>query len=427
MNGWVALRYLLLNATGFSVLFILCDRKYAVKKTLAILGVGFVVITAVNVLLQYAVGLELWGQLFPFTTNITGLVLMFFLSRNRGLPLLFNLLTAIQVGGIISLPGIALTYLGGAVWMDILIRLVLTVPLLFWLYRAFRPAYLSALPLLGTGSWGLLCLMPLSFYIIFYLLLMNGEATLNPLYIAVIALALVMMIAAYGLIFFLFCKYSQEASLKNDRDILNMQVRALHNQADTMRRTEEQIRLYRHDMRHYTANIAALLREGDMEAALRFVDQFHDKFKEPSVPHYVSNPAISAILSSYLERAQEMGARISFKGDLPKKLPCDEIALATVFSNAIENACHALEKLPEGDSRRLEIVCVNGPQLVIEIANTFDGHVEFDENHYPIAHENDHGLGTKSILAFAKDNGAFLDYKVDKSMFRLRILINKLD
>lgn len=424
MNGWTVLRYILLNATGLSVMFVLCDRKYSLRRSLRFLSVGFVAITAANILLQDLIGPELWGRVFPLTTNLTGFILLLFLSRNRGFPLLFSLLTAIQFGGIIAMPGFVLVFVGGgAVWMDILIRLVLTVPLIFWLYRFFRPAYLSAMPLLGKGGWGLLCLMPLSFYIIFYLLLMNGEANRTPLHILVVVLTLIIMISAYWLIFFLFRKYSLEASLKTDRDILRTQVQALNRQMDTIHRTEKQIRVYRHDMRHYMENIAALLRNGDVDAALRAIGQYDDQFKDTRT-HYCRNTTLNAILASYLQQAEEEGVNVSFKGDLPEELPCDALGLATVFANAIENARHAMRKLPEDAEKRLEIICINGPQLVIEIANSYDGQAEFDENQYPIAHADGHGLGTKSIVTFIEENGGLLDYKADE-LFRLRMLLNK--
>ena len=105
----------------------------------------------------------------------------------------------------------------------------------------------------------------------------------------------------------------------------------------------------------------------------------------------------------------------------------DAAELSTVFANAIENAIHACSRQAPGTDKRLEIHCVSAPQFLVEIANTYDGTVEFDEKNLPMAREPGHGIGTLSISTFAKKYGALLDYKAEAGMFRLRLLINNKD
>ena len=48
--------------------------------------------------------------------------------------------------------------------------------------------------------------------------------------------------------------------------------------------------------------------------------------------------------------------------------------------------------------------------------------VLFDENHIPISGSPGHGIGTRSILAYAHKNNAAVDYQLEKGFFKLRIL-----
>lgn len=424
------LRQLVICGCPLALIFIMSRFKCRRRTAWMVFAGILLVATAVNTAVLALVSMERMKQIYALVLLVPSLLFLLFSTKDKPSQLLFSFFTAINAVYFTSI--LSHFLVGGLIndnstfiWLDAVIRALLFSLIIFLFVRYLRVPYQFLARHMKTRSWRVLSVIPMLFFGLVMFLGLYPHVRTDNLF-SVVFLYIILCFV-YFIIYEVFQNTYDLIQQQQDNDILKTQVRALYNQVDMLRRTEEQIRLYRHDMRHYTENIAALLRGGDVEAAIRFVDQFHDKFKEPSGPRYGKNPTISAILSSYLERAQDIGARISFKGDLAEKLPCDEIALATVFANAIENACHALEKLPEGDGRRLEIVCVNGPQLVIEIANAFDGQVEFDENHYPITHENSHGLGTKSILAFAKDNNAFLDYKVDKSMFRLRILINKPD
>ena len=104
----------------------------------------------------------------------------------------------------------------------------------------------------------------------------------------------------------------------------------------------------------------------------------------------------------------------------PEPLPVDEAELATVFANAIENAIHACEKL-DADKRRIDVKVLTSPRFMLQISNSYDGAVEFDENSIPVTHEEGHGFGTRSIVAFCNKNKAFYEFKADSEMFRLRI------
>lgn len=48
--------------------------------------------------------------------------------------------------------------------------------------------------------------------------------------------------------------------------------------------------------------------------------------------------------------------------------------------------------------------------------------IVFDENHFPLSQNPGHGIGTRSIIAFAQKNNAALDYQIEDGFFRLRIL-----
>ena len=420
-------RVLVTCGCPLALIFIMSRFKCGRRTVWLVFAAILLATAAVNTALLVLVSPERMKQLYALILFVPSLLFMLFAAKDRPSQLIFSFFTAVNAVYLTSI--ISHFICGGLkdntsqVWLDALVRAALFSLILFLFSRYLREPYQFLARHMKAGSWRVLSVIPLLFFGLVMFLGLYPHVRTDNLFSVVFLYVILCFV--YFIIYQVFRNTYDLIWQQKDNDLLKTQVQALYHQADTIRRSEEQIRLYRHDMRHYTENIAALLRTGSVEEAIRFVDQFHDRFKEPSGPRYCKNSAVNAILSAYLEQAKEIGASISFEGSLGEKLPCDEIALATVFANAIENACHALKKLPEGSDRRLEILCVDGPQLVIEIANSYDGQVELDQNHYPVTHADGHGLGTKSILAFAQENGAFLDYRTDGGMFRLRLLINK--
>lgn len=423
MSVLEAVRYVLLTLTGIGMTFVLADRRYSLKKTLIIMGGGALGIIAVNLFIGMA-DARLFVTIYPLTTNGLALLLLFFVSKRRGFPLLFNMLTAISLCAVAALPGIWITQMMGVpVWAEIVLRLVIAVPLILLLYRYFRPSYLVMLQIMRRG-WGYFCLMPLSFYVLFYLEFMHKANTDYSEPLLVVFLVLLIVMAAYGVIFAFFRKMVKEMESRNERQLLKSQIQAMEQQAGMIRQSNEQVRIYRHDMRHFAAEVTTLLKAGDTAEALKVLGDFDELNQKTVLPDYCDNPTVNAILAYYLKQAQDAGIRVETECYVPVELPVGAAELAMVLANALENAIHACEKLPEEREKKIAVRILHTPHLVLEVANTYDGEARFDSEGLPVARESGHGIGTRSILAFVEKYGAVIDYQADETLFRLRLLVD---
>lgn len=426
MTAADGVRYVLLTFTGIGMMFLLTDLKYDLRRSLTILGLGTLGIVLINLLVYWLWGFKTFIALYPLTTNGLALGVIFLISRQRGLPLVFNLFTAITTCGVVTLPGFLLTrVLGLGQAADIICRLVLTGPLLYVLYRFFRPAYLATLASMRRG-WGLLCLMPMVFYGIYMYLLNFRPRQDYPESIALTAAALVILLAAYGVVFILFQKTAQEAAIREEQRLLGAQVAALRRQQDMMAGSEERTRLYRHDIRFTLHTLASMLERGDTAGALRYLGESDVKLSGTALTHYCKSPVLDAMLAYYEEQARNRGIEVQLHITLAPELPVDETELSTVFANALENAIHACERLPEEEPRRIEVTAVSAPNFCVEIANSCDGRAEFGGDGFPVTNAPGHGIGTRSIAAFFAKYSAVYQYSMtEDGMFRLRFLINR--
>ena len=94
-----------------------------------------------------------------------------------------------------------------------------------------------------------------------------------------------------------------------------------------------------------------------------------------------------------------------------------------VVSNLLENAIQACGRLTDGTNPYLRFTCRSVGRLLLEIENPCPEDTVLDEKGYPIAREEGHGIGSKSVIAFVKKYDGELLYQVEKGVFRVRILV----
>ena len=131
--------------------------------------------------------------------------------------------------------------------------------------------------------------------------------------------------------------------------------------------------------------------------------------------HYaLTRPAVASVIAGF-QTEEQVREAVAY---------CDAAETdkdyATVLANAIENAINAAEKL-EPENRLIDIKVIIAPKFMVQISNTFQGDVEFDSDGIPVSHEDGHGFGTRSIVAFCDKNKAYYNFKTKDGRFILQI------
>ena len=107
---------------------------------------------------------------------------------------------------------------------------------------------------------------------------------------------------------------------------------------------------------------------------------------------------------------------------MPENIDIDIIDFTAAVANALDNAVNACAKVV-GKQKKLRIRTTENKQYIVEIANNYEGTVSFDEDGLPVSKESGHGIGTRSISAFARKNNAVLDYDITDEWFKLRLVL----
>ena len=421
------LRQLVTNGFPIALLFAMsrfkCGRKTAWLFFAVIAATG----TAVNSALILTVGPERMKQVYALVLLIPSLLFLLLATKDRPSQLLFSFFTAINVMYLTSilshfLMGGTLDKEDSLIWLDALVRSVFFSVILFLFVRYLREPYQFLAEHMRKSSWRVLSVIPMLFFgLVMFLGLYPHVRTDNLLGVAFLYVILGFV---YFIIYQVFHSTYSLLKIQNDNDTLLFQVQAMERQAEMLRQSNEQVRIYRHDMRHYIAEVTTLLKAGETAEALAVLGDFDELNQKTVLPDYCDNPTVNAILAYYLKQAEEAEIRVEAECYVPLELPVEAAELAMVLANALENAIHACAQLPEERAKKIAVRILHTPHLVLEVANTYDGEVQFDSEGLPAARESGHGIGTRSIAAFAEKYDAVIDYQADGAMFRLRLLVN---
>jgi len=102
---------------------------------------------------------------------------------------------------------------------------------------------------------------------------------------------------------------------------------------------------------------------------------------------------------------------------LPDLLPFSDTELCSLLSNALENAIHACEQIPDSNKRiiRLRMYSKNN-KLCIDLHNSYQAEPIFQQG-LPVSKEQGHGFGTKSIAHIVEKHGGVFQFSVKDGWF----------
>ncbi len=303
------------------------------------------------------------------------------------------------------------------------VRLALFIGIIILFRYWIRPLYRQA-----VNHWNIFFYVALCIFFLFaYYLLFRGEiiTSLNENKIPLLLLCL-LTVAAYGSMFYSLKRISKEYSLENenikmkaDRNLLQIATQSLNERMQLMDTYIGELSIQKHDTRHFNATILELLQTGNTDKAMEYLRSSLNRTQERP-KNYCENSAVNAVLSYYISLAQQSGITCETKLNIPENLQTDSLELSMVMANLLENAVNATVRSAES---KIQITAVFTGQLLIEIINPCNGEILFDENGYPVSREKDHGIGTKSVIAFCEKNGAQIIYSAADNLFHVRLIL----
>lgn len=208
---------------------------------------------------------------------------------------------------------------------------------------------------------------------------------------------------------------------EHNENLLRVATNGLEQRIKAVEVYVEKLRVINHDRRHFNAMLLELLNQGEVEKAKELLKKESSRTTQLSY-RWCDNPTVNAAIGHYLSIAQEKGISLVCKIDVPKDIEYDTIGFSMMLGNLIENAIQACEQKKTGEKVIWIKVMYQG-QFLIELENTIEKEVEFDNRGFPLSKRSGHGFGTKSVEAFVKENNGEIVYSAKNKRFTVRIIL----
>ncbi|MBX9033226.1 sensor histidine kinase [Gordonibacter massiliensis (ex Traore et al. 2017)] len=180
-----------------------------------------------------------------------------------------------------------------------------------------------------------------------------------------------------------------------------VQLRAAEQTAAHVRRSEEETRMLRHDLKHHANALAALLDEGAWDRARAYARDLGEGWADAAPVRYSGNPIVNAALAAYLAPAAEEGIEVACSVRVPDELPVSDGDLAVLLANALSNAVEGCRRVRDGRRPRIRFdASWEDGVLCLRCENTAP--VEGTEGRTSKRDVAEHGFGLSSMRQIAK-------------------------
>jgi len=414
----------LVYASIFSLvmLMILFESRYPKKKTMRLTLFLMVPLLLVNFVMLFILGPQKMSTLLLLTCSLPSLVFFLVLAKHRDGRFFFTFCLAdTLVLEIMHMTTVLDFFLGNTYIFMFAARLILC-PLLAWaMFKWVRPLYLDLQNKVHKG-WYIFTAIALLFYVVLSMFIsIPTMITQRPEQLPIFVLLLILLPTIYIHIFSTLRRQHLLYQTTEREDILQVQVASMRSRIDEFTAANDSLREERHNFRHKMQAVVALVENEQFEELKAMAQEYTNTPPEKPLESYCSHAILDAVLSSYLQQAKRKGIRVNTKINFPDSLPANESELATVFANAIENAIHACEQI-EPAKRYIEVTVLTQPCFMLQVRNSFDGVIAFDEDEVPISPKKGHGFGTRSVVTFCERNNAFYEFKTEDKDFFLKIV-----
>lgn len=218
-----------------------------------------------------------------------------------------------------------------------------------------------------------------------------------------------------------FREYEKKQEIRQYSDRMEIQLTSIQKEIEQVRNNEETLTILRHDMRHHLNLILSYLKNGYTDKAIAYITQISNAYDNTIIKRYCLNETLNSVISLYQMRFRER--EIDFQPEImmTEELPCPDLALCTILSNALENSMHALEKT-NGPRWVTLSIFQKSNHLLLEIKNPIKKTIRFVDG-IPVSSQKGHGIGVKSIVYYVQRLNGQCDFSVFENCFILKIIL----
>lgn len=419
--------YMLSHVFFLVFIYLFLIHRYSRKKTLGICVISCLVM---NLLDHFKLNLFSGNALFYFVTTITQISIAqltgLLISRTRDSKALFIGLSAsnyVVVGSITaSILYIITNSVTFALIGNLMMHLIILQVLYYKIGNIFRRFFEQDL---GKSWWGL-CLIPVFFFCSFSSIAFFPFTLYDhPENILVAVFLMITMLVSYIVVIRYLDTESKQVEEYWKNVMFESYIKGLETQSYLVEQSEQNLKILRHDMRHYSIMINSLLDQKEFHEIRNITKHINEVVDENKVSRYCENLIVNTILMKIAVQANSLNIALHLDVQVPKQIPVNEYEFAMVLANLLDNAIDGVKNVePSKRFITAKIHCL-AEHLLIDLENECETEIYFSSvTGLPKSRRGKgHGLGMQSVQAFCDKMGGTIDCYCKNNRFRIILFI----
>lgn len=271
-------------------------------------------------------------------------------------------------------------------------------------------------------SWWRLCLIPVFFYsgfssFTFFPFTLDD----HPQNILGVVMFLITMFVAYVIVMRYVATESRWTDLYWQNMIFETYIKNMENQYYLVEQSERNLRILRHDMRHYSGMIDSLLEQGEYQEIKKITKHINTVADGNKVTKYCNNLIVNTMLSCMMGRAASLDVEVRQSIVVNEQISVNGYELAMVVANLLENAMDCVKDFTQ--RRKMVDVTIHceAGYLLIHMKNEYENEILFDEETgLPKSRKGkNHGFGMQSVRAFSDKIGGNIGCYCEDGLFHI--------
>lgn len=264
--------------------------------------------------------------------------------------------------------------------------------------------------------------LPCTYYIFDYACTKLSDVLYSGNKIVVEFMGFAFCISYFAFLFIYFEEYESSQEIRQYNDLIEIRLASVQQEIDQVRKSERRLAILRHDMRHHLNIILTQMQNGNTQQSIDYIREISNAYDDTVITSYCKNEMVNSVLSIYQPRFADKGFTLDCSISIGQTLPCPDMAVCTILSNALENIMHALENPDIKDKRASLVLFEKKKHLLFQFENPIQEIPRFVDG-MPVSRQKDHGIGVKSIAFYVEQLNGSCHFSVQNRTFILKIII----
>ena len=285
----------------------------------------------------------------------------------------------------------------------------------------YLAGYFSVIYNKDTKSVCIFGIMPITYYIFDYATIIYTDLWIDNNRVVAEFLPFFLGIAYTIFCFMYYKEYEQKLDIERKEQLIRITTDAQAKEFEAIKRSEQELRLLRHDMRLLLSNIAICIENDNPNKAKEMITTYSSLIEGTKLEYFCQNDTLNYVLSHFASKCSSQDVHFVYTIEL-EELTVDEVLFCSILSNALDNALNAQKELSVS-MRTIHLVLkyAHG-KLLLSVENPIAKQPIFSDG-LPVTNERGHGYGTQSIRYMTEHLGGNCQFFTQDNFFTLRVII----